>query len=188
MTYIIIDGLDASGKSTQAYRLSRYLNSRGKEFCLRLHPSSDNFFGVKARQFLYSRGKSAHFASAMFYMFDVIRSIILFNARKYGCVIYVRYLMGTAYLPSPLHLVGYHFFALFVPKSNMMFFLDIPPEEAYRRVSTRSEQEMFEGLAELKKIRRKALSLALIGKWTILDAGKPADDVERDILKRLILV
>ncbi len=187
MTYIVIDGLDASGKSTQAYRLSKYLNSRGKRFCLRLHPSSDNFFGIRARQFLYSRGKSAHFASALFYMFDVIRSIILFNARKHGCVIYVRYLMGTAYLPSPLHLIGYHFFALFVPKSNMMFFLDVSPDEAYRRVSTRSKQEMFEGLTELKKIRRKALSLALIGKWTILDAGKPVDEVEREIIRHLIL-
>ena len=188
MTYIVIDGLDASGKSTQADRLSRYLNSRGRKFCLRLHPSSDNFFGVKARQFLYSRGKSAHFASALFYMLDVIRSILLFSSRRCGCVIYVRYLMGTAYLPSPLHLVGYHFFALFVPKSNAMFFLDVSPDEAYRRIRTRSDKEMFEDLAELKKIRRKALSLAVIGKWTILDAGKPVDEIEREIRKRLVSI
>jgi dTMP kinase len=188
MTYIVIDGLDASGKSTQADRLSRYLNSRGRKFCLRLHPSSDSFFGIKARQFLYSRGKSAHFASALFYMLDVVRSVLLFNSRKYDCVIYVRYLMGTAYLPSPLHVVAYHFFTLFVPKSNAMFFLDVSPDEAYRRISTRSDQEMFEGLAELKKIRRKALLLALIGKWTILDAGKPVDEVEREIRKHLVSI
>jgi len=97
-------------------------------------------------------------------------------------------LMGTAYLPSPLHLVGYHFFALFVPKSNAMFFLDVSSDEAYRRISTRSDQEMFEGLAELRKIRRKALSLALIGKWTILNAGKPVDEVEMEIRKRLVSV
>jgi dTMP kinase len=188
MTYIVIDGLDASGKSTQAYLLSKYLNSRGKKFCLRLHPSSDNFFGVKARQFLHSKGKSAHFASALFYMIDVIRSILLFNARKYGCVVYVRYLMGTAYLPSPLHLFGYHFFALFVPKSNMMFFLDVSPDEAYRRVRTRSELEMFEGLAELKKIRAKALSLALIGKWIVLDASRPINEVESEIRQHLVSI
>ncbi len=188
MTYIVIDGLDASGKSTQAYRLSKYLSNRGQKFCIRLHPSSDNFFGIRAKQFLYSKGKSAHFASALFYMLDVIRSILLFNSRRYNCVIYVRYLMGTAYLPSPLHVVAYHFFALFVPKSDAMFFLDVSPDEAYRRISMRSDQEMFEGLAELKKIRRKALSLALIGKWTILDAGKPVDEVEREIRKRLVSI
>lgn len=185
MTFIVIDGLDASGKDTQAYRLCKHLNAQGNRLCLRLHPSSDNFFGVKAKQFLYSKGKSAHFASALFYMFDVIRSILLFTRRKYDYVIFVRYLMGTAYLPSPLHKIAYHFFALIVPKSDAMFFLDISPEEAYRRIRTRSDQERFEELPELRKVRGKALSLALIGKWTILDAGKPVDEVEKEIRERL---
>jgi thymidylate kinase len=68
-----------------------------------------------------------------------------------------------------------------------MFFLDVAPEEAYRRVRRRAEQEMFEGLAELRKIRDKALSLALMGKWTILDAGKPVDEVEKEIRDHLKL-
>lgn len=188
MIFIVIDGLDASGKDTQAYRLCRYLDARGNSICLRLHPSSDNFFGIKAKQFLYSKGKSAHFASALFYMLDVIRSILLFTWRKYNYVIFVRYLMGTAYLPSPLHMIAYRFFALIVPKSEAMFFLDISPDEAYRRIRTRSDQEMFEDLPELRKVRSKALSLALIGKWAILDAGKPVDDVEKEIRERLRLV
>ena len=181
MPFIVIDGLDASGKDTQAVRLFNHLNAAGNRICLRFHPSTDNFFGVKAKLFLYSKGKSAHFASALFYMLDVIRSIILFTRRGYNYVIFVRYLMGTAYLPSPLHKVAYHFFALVVPKSDAMFFLDISPDEAYRRIRTRSDQERFEALPELRKVRGKALSLALIGKWIILDAGKPVDAVEKDI-------
>jgi dTMP kinase len=185
-TFIVIDGLDASGKSTQALQLFRFFTAKGKTVCLRFHPSGDNFFGVKAKQFLCSKGKSAHFASALFYMADVIRSILLYTWQRYDYVIFVRYLMGTAYLPSPLHRIAYHFFDLFVPKSNAMFFLDTTPNEAYRRIRrTRKNQEMFEGINELRKVRVKGLLLALAGKWTIIDANRSIEEVGMEIRKLL---
>ncbi len=185
-TFIVIDGLDASGKSTQALQLFKFLTAKGKTVCLRFHPSGDNFFGVKAKQFLYSKGKSAHFASAMFYMADVIRSILIYAWQKYDYVVFVRYLIGTAYLPRPLHRITYYFFALFVPKPDNMFFLDVTPDEAYKRIRrTRENQEMFEGIKELRKVRVKGLLLAFIGKWTIIDANKSREEVAMEIRKLL---
>ena len=173
MVFVVIDGLDASGKSTQAFRLYNFLRSRGNTVFLRFHPSNDNFLGVKAKQFLYLKGKGPHFAAA-FYMVDVIRSILLYSWRRYDYVIFVRYLMGTAYLPSPSPRIAYHFFASIVPTSDFMFFLDVNPEEAYRRIQQeRNKQEMFESLEELERISQKALSLALMDKWTIINANKP---------------
>jgi dTMP kinase len=184
----VIDGLDASGKSTQAFKLYNFLISNGKTVCLRVHPSADNFFGTKTKQFLYSEGESAHFASAFFYMFDVLRSILLFSWRKYDYVIFVRYLMGTAYLPYPLHKIAYYFFALTIPKSDFMFFLDIKPEDAYRRIrQARNKREMFENIGELEKTRSKALSLVLTGKWKIINANRSITDVEKEIIKSLPL-
>ncbi|MFB0567752.1 MAG: thymidylate kinase [Candidatus Bathyarchaeia archaeon] len=186
MTFIVIDGLDASGKSTQALRLCKVLNSRGKTVYLRFHPSNDNFFGVKAKRFLLFKEKGAHFAAAFFFMVDVIRSILLYSWRRYDYVIFVRYLMGTAYLPSPLHRIAYHFFTFIVPTSNLMFFLDVNPEEAYRRIQQmRKRLEMFENLEELKRIRRKALSLTSMGKWTIINANELIKDIEEEIRKSL---
>jgi len=186
LVLVIIDGLDASGKSTQALKLYSFFTNHGKTVFVRFHPSNDNFFGVKAKGFLYLKGKSAHFAAAFFYMLDVIRSILLYSWRRYDYVIFVRYLMGTAYLPSPLHRIGYCFFASIVPTSNLMFFLDVNPEEAYRRIQQeRDKREMFESLVELKRIRRKALSLALIDKWTVIDGNKPVNNVEKEIRKSL---
>jgi dTMP kinase len=186
VTFIVIDGLDGSGKSTQAHYISGFLQNRGKSVCLRVHPADDNFFGVKAKQFLYSSGKNAHFAAALFYMIDVIRSILLYSWRKLDYVIFVRYLMGTAYLPSPLHKIAYHFFALVVPKSEMMFFLDVTPEEAAFRISqNRNEKEMFEDLNALRKVRSKALSLASTGRWTIVDANKPMTEVAATIQRMI---
>jgi dTMP kinase len=182
LVLIVIDGLDASGKSTQALRLEKSLRKHAKTVFLRIHPSDDNFFGTEARHFLYQRGKGAHFASAILYMFDVVRSIMLFSWQKYDFVIFVRYLMGTAYLPSPIHGIAYRFFTWIVPKSDYMFFLDVPSEEADKRIrQTRKQTEMFETLEELKKTRSKALTLAQIDKWTIIDAEQPASNVEKDI-------
>jgi len=186
MVFVVIDGLDASGKSTQALRLCNFLKNHSKTVYLRFHPSEDNFLGVRAKQFLYLKGKGAHFAAAFFYMLDVIRSILFYSWRKYDYVVFVRYLMGTAYLPSPLHRITYYLFASIVPTSNLMFFLDVNPGEAHRRISIeRKRLEMFESLIELERTRQKAIYLALIGNWKILDANKPIQDVEKEIEKSL---
>lgn len=182
MVFVIIDGLDASGKSTQAEMLSDSLKKLRKSVFLRVPPSMDNLLGVKTKQFLYLNGRNAHFASATFYMLDVIRSVLMYSWRKYDFVIFVRYLMGTAYLPSPLHEIAYYFFVATVPKSDFMFFLDVEPEEAYKRIKhVRSRQEMFENLSELKQVRHKALCLALVNNWIILDASKSAQNVHLKI-------
>jgi len=182
LVFVVIDGLDSAGKSTQALKLYVYLCKCGKTVCLRFHPSSDNFLGVKAKQYLYSKGKSAHFAVAFFYMLDVIRSILLYSWQKYDCVIFTRYLIGTAYLPSPLHKIAYHFFALVVPTSDHMYFLDVSPKEAHRRIQrNRKTREAFESLEELERTRCKAMSLISTGRWTIIDANRSIEDVENEI-------
>ncbi len=186
MVFVVIDGLDASGKSSQASILGEFLRNQGKTVYLRFHPSADNTFGTRARQFLYSKGKSAHFAAALFYMIDVIRSITLYSWRRYDYLVFVRYLMGTAYLPVPLDRIAYHFFAKVVPTSNQMFFLDVSPTEATRRLrETRERLEMFENLEELEQTRRKAILLASIGGWTIIDANEPMENVQEIIRKSL---
>ncbi|MDT8781475.1 MAG: thymidylate kinase [Candidatus Bathyarchaeota archaeon] len=185
MTLIVIDGLDGSGKSTQANCLAAYLKSQNKSYLLRIHPEKDNYFGVKASQFLCSRGKNAHFASALFYMLDVINSIIRYSWRREDFIIFVRYLMGTAYLPAPLHLISYCFFALIVPKAETMFFLDVMPERAHYRIRVRDKQEMFEDKNKLAEVRLKALSLVKMGKWVIVDSNKSAKEVTCFIEKEI---
>jgi dTMP kinase len=179
--------LDGSGKSTQARLLQKTLEANHKTVCLRIHPENDNFAGKKARAFLLSKGKSAHFASAMFYMVDVIRSVLLYSWRRVDYVVFVRYLIGTAYLPKPLHVVGYNFFAVIVPKSEHMYFLDVKPEEAAKRIQeNRTEIEMFEGYEALRKVRVKALALTRFNSWTVVDGGQPAEEVAAALRKSLI--
>ena len=93
--------------------------------------------------------------------------------------------MGTAYLPSPLHTIGYLFFSALVPKSVYMYFLDVIPEVADARVKKRRETEMFETYAALKKIRVKALALTRFDKWLIVDSNQVIDHVAF-VLKKAI--
>jgi len=152
--------------------------------CLRFHPSNDNFLGIEAKQYLYSKGRSAHFVVAFFYMLDVIRSILFYSWQRYDYVIFTRYLIGTAYLPPPLHKIAYHFFASIVPTSDHMYFLDVNPEEAHKRMEqNRKTRETFESLEELKRTRLKAISLVSTGRWKIIDANRSIENVEKEIEK-----
>ena len=162
------------------------LKNMRKTVCLRVHPETDNWFGLKARAYLYSKGKSAHFASALFYMADVIHSILLYSWRQEDFIVFVRYLMGTAYLPSPLDVLAYTFFSLLVPKSNTMFFLDVSPTEAAARIAkNRKRTEMFESLNALRKVRAKALSLTRFDKWIIIDSNKSAAEIASELKTNL---
>ena len=93
--------------------------------------------------------------------------------------------MGTAYLPSPLYIVGYLFFSALVPKSVYMYFLDTTPEVAVARVKKRGETEMFETYAALKKIRVKALALTRFDKWLIVNSNQVIDNVSFELKKAI---
>ena len=98
-------------------------------------------------------------------------------------MIFIRYLMGTAYLPSPLNRIAYKFFEVILPKPSHKIYLNISPAEAHRRISTnRREKEMFESLSQLRKIGRRALEMAALYDWIIVEAGEPEEAVEKAIL------
>jgi dTMP kinase len=185
---IVIDGLDASGKTTQAHRLTRFLQSKAKTTCLRVHPSDDNVLGANAKRFLQANGKNAHFASAFFYMLDVLHSIVKYSWRDYDYIIFVRYLMGTAYLPSPIDKIAYCFFSALLPKPPKMLFIDIKPEEAYKRIMkrTKNKVEMFEKPEALIRVREKGTALTTLDEWIIIDGSRPPAEIEliiRNLLK-----
>ncbi len=100
--FVVIDGLDGSGKSTQVGLLADDLQRRGSTIIVRSHPSDDSFFGVRARAYLFLGGRKAHIAASLFYLADVVRSITLYSWRSVDYVVFVRYLMGTDGVSFPL--------------------------------------------------------------------------------------
>ena len=173
MVFVVIDGLDGSGKSTQARLICEKAAEKGRTCILRAHPSSDSFFGRLARGCLLLDGWRAHASASLLYLLDVAWSLLVYGWRRVDYLVFVRYLMGTAYLPEPLHVVAYLFFYRLVPRSSHMYFIDVSPEEAHRRIEAgRSRREMFESMEKLRQVRARALSLAAKGSWTILDGDR----------------
>lgn len=184
----MFDGLDGSGKSTQAKLLCEHLQKNGETFILRAHPSGDNYFGRRSRFYLLMDGSRARISASLFYLLDVVRSIVLYWWRPVDYVVFVRYLMGTAYLPEPLYKLGYLFFFRTVPRSNHMFFINTSPEEAHNRIEkNRSQKEMFESLERLEKVNRKITVLASRPEWIIVNGDQPSDPIHRLVKSYLAL-
>ena len=186
--FIVFDGLDGSGKSTQAELLCSHLDEFNNSYVLRTHPSDDNYFGRNSREYLLKQGKVAHVFASLFYLLDVIRSILFYHGKPVDYVIFVRYLMGTAYLPESLYMIGYRFFRWFVPKSQYMFFIDTSPAEAHQRIeSNRQEKEMFESLEKLEKIHKKLTRIAARPEWIVLDGDQPEEHIFEEVKLALSL-
>ena len=187
MRLIIIDGLDGVGKDTHANLIKKYYEDKDETVVVRSHPTSDNFFGRKAKKALFGTSKIDRIEASIFYMIDVLRSVRKYYRRKdIDTLIMVRYLVGTAYLPNSIAKYAYKFFENFVPTSEYMFFLDASPEDLLNRISKREELEMFETLESLNKVRKKALNL--VKKWNIIDTSGSINDtfsLIANVLKKL---
>ncbi|MDD1763311.1 MAG: thymidylate kinase [Methanobacteriaceae archaeon] len=178
MRFIVVDGLDGSGKSTHAQMIREKYLQMGENVILREHPSPDNPYGLKAKKALLGRGKINKIKAALYYALDVIRSV----RRYYGngeTLIMVRYLMGVTYLPLPLARLLYRIFTAALPTSDYMFFLDLEPEEALKRLLERDEEEMFENLEDLTQVRDKALQL--VKDWHIINTAGSIGEVQQSI-------
>ena len=108
--------------------------------------------------------------SSAFYMFDVLGSVVRLPLwrRRYDTVVFVRYLLATAYLPDRLAHLAYDIFASVLPVPECLLLVDVEPENALRRIESRQhEEEMFENLPALVIVRERVLSLATT--WEVLD-------------------
>ena len=183
MRFYVIDGLDGSGKDTQAYKLKAYLSKDGREVVLRIHPNSDNAFGRISKRSLEKSGQFWRLVATFFYGLDVVRSVLLY-AHGDRDVIFVRYTLACAYLPGPVIKPVYAIVNFLLPKSANMFYLDVTPEEALRRIKSRGDsEEMFETLPHLEKNRRRAM--LILSNWKVVDGNRAPEEVFSQIVKNI---
>jgi dTMP kinase len=170
MRWIIVDGIDGSGKSTVAHWMADRYTEEGFTVHLFVHPS-ERFLGRISKAALQSKGSIMHAIATMFFIADVLVSIR--RKRKMvgpkDRVIFVRYLMGAAYLPECLMGIGYELFKRIIDLPSARMLVDVLPEVALARIEQRDhEREMFENIEGLRESRRKTLVLAEDG-WSVLD-------------------
>lgn len=177
--WIVVDGLDGSGKSTIAQWIREHYKAQGDSVYVQVHPS-DRWAGRFSRRALQERGPAMFVISTAFYVLDVLISVSKLRTefRNYDDVVFVRYLMGTAYLPKRFARQGYGLFAKVLPVPERLLLVDISPENALRRMARRDDrEEMFENLPSLTKCREKVLMLS--EGWAVLDNNGDEADTRR---------
>lgn len=194
--FIAIEGIDGTGKSTQAKRVASYLESTGKSVLLTKEPGGWEG-GTELRKLVLSGELTHPWSEAYLFMLDraehvsrVINPALADNK----IVVCERYHASTlAYQVWGRGLPIEPFDMLFklseFPIPDLTILLDIDPEISLKRVSNRGQLDTFEneGLEFMKKIRDGYLAQCERDskRWIKLNAAVSPDKVFNNIIFEL---
>lgn len=184
--FIVIDGLDGSGKDTQVSLLAEMYENRGRSVVVRSHPCSDNKFGRKSKQALLKKGKLNHVIATVNFGLDAIRSVhMYYYNRDVDVLIFSRYILAVMYLPNVVNTIVYKIVAFVLPTSDCMFFLDITPEESLKRIGSRDEdEEMFENIDSLRENRLRSQKFTY--NWNVVSADASPEEISKIIAAKCL--
>ncbi|WP_298498764.1 thymidylate kinase [uncultured Methanobrevibacter sp.] len=184
--FIVIDGLDGSGKDTQVNLIAEVYKKQGRDVTVRSHPCSDNKYGRKSKQALLKEGKVNHIKATIYFGLDAIRSVQMYcHNKNTDVVIFSRYILAVMYLPNVVNTIVYKVVAFVLPTSDCMFFLDVSPEESLRRMAGRGdEKEMFENIEDLTKNRLRSQKFTY--NWNVIPGDDSAEIISEKIVSKCL--
>jgi len=186
--FIVFEGVDGSGKSTQIDLLSMKFRDQGIDHVLEREPS-DGSIGRFIR----------HYAEAGDRYLSPESEALLFTADRFEhskrisqvldqgtTVICDRYYHSTlAYQGAAgVDLTWLRDLQRFSLKPDIVLLLDVDPEKSLLRVSGRT-LTVFENRNYLKRVRDLYLGFAEEGEMRIVDTSRPVDEVEAEV-QRLV--
>jgi dTMP kinase len=187
--FICIEGVDGSGKTTQAKKLVRNLQSRGHEAIYTTEPSEGKI-GTLIRDFVLSRKDRIPIAlEALLFAadrVDHVQAIIEPLLKQGKIVVCDRYVCSSlAYQGAAgLDLDWMDCVNQFALKPELTLFLDVPPELGLARL--RRKKSVMETVKNLKKVRDVYLKLVQQNRMILLDGDKPVHKVAENVLKLVL--
>ncbi|MBQ6100104.1 MAG: thymidylate kinase [Methanobrevibacter sp.] len=184
--FIVIDGLDGSGKDTQVNMIADVYKKQGRDVTIRSHPCSDNKYGRKSKEALLKEGKVNHIKATIYFGLDAIRSVQMYcHNKNTDVVIFSRYILAVMYLPNVVNSIVYKVVTFVLPTSDCMFFLDVSPEESLRRMAGRGdEKEMFENMEDLTKNRLRSQKFTY--NWNVIPGDDSAEIISEKIASKCL--
>jgi dTMP kinase len=165
---IAFEGLDQSGKQTQAELLRDWLTSGGRSVRLLSFPDYQSAIGTEIRRGL--RGERDYGAD------EIIRE------KEAGTILVCdRYLASSiAYGEAQaLDVAWLTEIQKYLPQPDITFLLDIPPDVSARRKTT--DRDRYErDLSLLARVRESYLRQAQAG-WVRLDATRDKNEIAADV-------
>jgi len=197
--FIVFEGIDGCGKSTQIKLLGEYLNKRGISNYLTREPISTGV-GEYLRKEILS-GTIALPPLVQAYLFAAARAqnilenilpnlaggnkFVLCDRHLDSSLVYQGTILGLG--EALVRQINASATSLVAPE--ITFIIDITPEESMKRITTRSgeNREIFEKLETMKIARLSYLRLAKTAQkrtfYVILDGMKPQTEIQAEIRK-----
>ena len=166
--FIVFEGLDGSGKSTQISRIGDYLNSRGIKTSRTSEPQPERPVGEFLRRVLSGKFEVDPRVTAALFAADRIDHVTFEHGVAQmldeGCFVLCDryYLSNYAYNSDkcPLEWVmALNEQARQICKPDLHVFIDVPVEVAVKRIENRKNKEIFEVREELARIRKNYLEI-----------------------------
>ena len=182
--FIVFEGIDGGGKSTQIKLASKYFEEKGYVVELHMEPTDGE---IGSLLWSYMRSENRSFepeTEALLFAADRIEhGKTISKAIEDGkVVISDRYLhsslayQGAARVDPPwMKSLNKH-----AKKPDLVVLLDIDPGKSLMRVSDRAKT-VFEELEYLKKVRTEYLRYAELGELEVVDASKSIEEVQSQI-------
>ena len=196
MSFIVFEGLDGSGKTTQVSRLQDYFAQQGI-ICLCTREPSDSTIGGMARDAVRGRIPLSPDTLALLFAADRAEHMakeVQPVLEKQGVVICDRFVYSNlAYQGTTIKMqdiVAYNKAALNSRPPDITFFIDTTPEECTRRImATRAGMDIFDGIEFAKKIRAQYMQAFSHFEQhmpvTTIDGNKPPDEVFAHIMAEI---
>lgn len=192
--FIVFEGLDGSGQSTQAKLLKEYFDQQGIVAFLTKEPTQWTEAGKKIKEILdeetgmaplkfqelFARDRAQHLKEEIIPALKQGKMVICdryaFSSMAYG---------GLDIPISQLVLLNENFIC-----PNWVFFLKVSPEECLRRIQARGEgTKFFEKLEKLKKIAANYENVArhFTHVFNVVDGERKIKEIHQEIVSNLKL-
>jgi len=193
--FIVFEGIDGSGKSTQIKFLSKKLKDQGVKVYETFEPT-DSPIGSLIRQMMKGRIHSDNKVIAALFIADRLDHLlnevdgILKKINEGVTVISDRYYFSSyayhgAHMPIEWVINGNSLSAEIL-RPDINIFLDISPEESLKRINNnRWHLELYENLENMKKVREKYMQsfemLKDVESIVSIDADNTPEKIAEDV-------
>jgi dTMP kinase len=186
--FIVFEGVDGSGKSTQIELLSMKLRDQGIDHVLEREPSDGEIgrfirdYAEAGDRYLQPESEALLFTADRFEHSRRIEQTLELGTT----VVCDRYYHSTlAYQGAAgVDVTWLRDLQKFALKPDLVLLLDVDPAKSLMRVSGRT-LTVFENRDYLGRVRKLYLDFAEEGEMKLVDTGRPVDEVEAEV-QRLV--
>jgi dTMP kinase len=192
--FIVIEGLDGSGKTTQIKYLGKFLRGKGIKVLLTKEPTKDNVFGKKVDDVLHHRTKIDPFQLQVLFTKDRGWNLkhIVEPALKAGKIVVCdRYFFSTfAFGGIDLNMERLIKLNDKFILPDLTIFVDVSPKECMRRILDRekeSQTAFFEKEKKLEKVYKNYKKLSKRFNIRFINGERKINEIAKDVQKAVKL-